>query len=348
MTTLSRSDLLAALDAVKPAVASRPSMPVLACVLLARGSLSATDLELTIRTPIDYPWDAPRLSIPHAALRDAVAGMRGADVTIVRDETSHVVITSGTARARIPCFDADDYPSIAPPPDDATWFDLDVRAIEQVAYAISDDAGRPNLCGVHVTATHAEATDGHRLARCPWVAPEDTDAIIPAIAIRAILRAVRGGPARMCIGERRGTVDVGGTTIGMRLVEGTFPSVRGVIPTVEEDQRITIDRDRFRESVRAVGKFSTKKAQSLLVDVLAGFVTLRASDADRGECSDEVTCSHTFDGATGAAYNWSYLDDVLGAISGDEVWMHIPGPMLPTAITSPTSGALHVVMPLRR
>jgi DNA polymerase III sliding clamp (beta) subunit (PCNA family) len=89
-TTLSVADLKRCLGAVAPAVAARGPKPVLSNVLLASGTMTATDLELRISAPLGY--DGPALLLPHARLAAIVGSLNPADeVTLSPDGTACTV-----------------------------------------------------------------------------------------------------------------------------------------------------------------------------------------------------------------------------------------------------------------
>lgn len=244
--------LSAALKIAKGVIERRSSIPILGAVRLAKRRVVATNLDI-------------ELSVPFAA-----KAMEGALVVDARclgllhflDKETDITL-SGTGKGALlnfpggsydlSTFEPADFPELQPvgTPDTisgnaATGLP---RALAGVAYAISTEETRYYLNGVALSQINGEpcvvATDGHQLAwqnaHVPW--PETWhDVIIPHDAVRLIVKlgacdavslflahedARKNDPLQRYSALR---VEAGGVRLTTKLINGTFPSWKRVVP----------------------------------------------------------------------------------------------------------------------
>jgi DNA polymerase III sliding clamp (beta) subunit (PCNA family) len=153
---LATATLKAALADVAAAVPTRPAKPVLACVLLGGGTLTATDLELQIA--VDVPYDGEPILLPFARLRAILAEARSEEVTITPDGTS-CVVAAGRGTWRLPVESAAEWP---------TWNHEPLRTLVRVP---CDQFARAVKACVYATdgddAVQLEASEHELVATLP-------------------------------------------------------------------------------------------------------------------------------------------------------------------------------------
>lgn len=219
---------------------TRSPKPILTNVLLSKGQLTATDLELTIRTPLD--WQGEPLLLPHARLMAILATVNADEVTITPDGTS-CTITAGGGTWRLPTEDAKEYPPGSDLSGTATSFgrlpcDQFRALVASVRFATDNESSRYALGAVCAEFKNGElsfvGTDGRRMAVASCEIDQDLDesqTLIPRRVIDILYRIAVGDDAIQL--ERTATeviATIGETVVSARQIEGRYPRWRDVEP----------------------------------------------------------------------------------------------------------------------
>jgi DNA polymerase-3 subunit beta len=253
-TCLTAAELKRALHAVAPAVAARGVKPVLANALLSGETLTATDLELRITTPLAYA--GPAVLLPHARLKQIVDLVHKEDPhsTIeLRSEQKSCVVSSKRGEWRLPTEDASEFPA-AFAGDFKPMLNMPgnkfVQLLKTVDFAVDNKSSRYALGGVLVEFSKGTVslvgTDGRRMCVAEFVVECATDdfvnepqpgthqkkaPIVPAKVVVALLTlADTDDRVQIDVTDRAITADVGGTVLQASLVEGRFPRWQDVEP----------------------------------------------------------------------------------------------------------------------
>jgi DNA polymerase-3 subunit beta len=196
------------LSLVSRAVASRPSHPILANVLLVADpesqqvKLSAFDLSLGIQT--NFPAEVEiggRLTLPAKLLNDMVSRLPDGNITLdavgdltvtetgfPKEETTEmkeaplITLTCASGRYQVRGMSAEEFPEL-PVIEDAEVVQLSgdslIAGLRGVLFAASSDETKQILTGVHLAiqsdGLEFAATDGHRLAVVQTANSEDAD-----------------------------------------------------------------------------------------------------------------------------------------------------------------------------
>ncbi|MCS6959554.1 MAG: DNA polymerase III subunit beta [Pseudanabaenaceae cyanobacterium SKYGB_i_bin29] len=198
------------LSLVSRAVASRPSHPILANILLetdqASGNISLTAFDLNLGIQVKFPANIEQegsITLPSRLLNDIVSRLPEAEVILQCDkETSTASLLCGSGRYELRGLPADDFPQLPqisgsrasrlegarrPPSDQGQISYLPVEAIlagvSGSLFAASNDETKRVLTGVHVKVQpqglEFAATDGHRLAMVEIPYSEEETALPP-------------------------------------------------------------------------------------------------------------------------------------------------------------------------
>ncbi len=172
-----QDQLARGLNIVSRAVDSRPTLPVLANILLAtedgRLKLSATNLEMSITTYIGAKVDRPgAITLPAKTLAELVSNLSPERVDLVLDESTQTVHVT-LRHDQLEHQGHQPRPSSRPSPNrpNLTWCmpaKLIREMINQTVFATAKEDNRPILTGLY---THFEdnsmtlaSADGYRLA----------------------------------------------------------------------------------------------------------------------------------------------------------------------------------------
>jgi DNA polymerase-3 subunit beta len=371
-------ELSRALSLTQGIVQRKNTMPILSNVLLevdeeegGRVVVSATDLDVGLKT-----WraceviEAGSITIPARALADMVRVLPGPDVTLKRLPNQQVEVKSGRTKARLMGLSAEEYPSL-PSYDDVKFSEVDATLfgdmVDKTVYASSTDETRYNLNGVLFEPDPEEAgkvilvaTDGHRLVRMERTFQGATfpqregSIILPRKGIgelKRLLDAVSkedGDNKTLQLGfhENHCVVQAGHTVLGMRLIDGTFPDYRQVIPKLA-DKVVRVSRPDTVDSLRRVSVLASDKMQPIKLSLGKDKLVVSCTNPDAGEIQDDVPVEYGGDDIE-VAFNGRYLVDALNSLSDANVLVKLTdnlSPGLVVGVDEPHH--LCVVMPMR-
>ena len=369
-----QENLQRALAQVSRAVATKTAMPVLSNVLLAtdegRLRIAATNLEIGITTWIGASIDEEgRITVDARLLGEFVNTLPNAPVTLTVDPARLVLqVQSGRDKAGINGIDADDFPVIPRVDGEAYVAEVDPQQLRemigQVEFAAATDESRPVLAGVlcrfEDRSLTLAAADGFRLAvrqgELVEPVPERLDVIVPARAMRELARILgdHADPVRLAITPNRSQllVRVGETEFLSRLIDGTFPDFRQIIPR-EFNTRLELGRDAFLNAVRRASYFARDNNDVVRLEVHAGeeefmpgSVEVSANAAERGSSQSFVDASVSGP-ETQIAFNARYLADVLGVLRNGQVVIGMNGANQAGVVRPGGSeDYTHVIMPM--
>ena len=175
-----QNELNNAIQLVSKAVASRPTHPILANILLTADqgtnkiSLTGFDLNLGIQTSFDAKVkNSGAITIPSKLLAEIVNKLPSqTPVNLEVDENSdNILIKSDTGTFNLKGIPSDDYPNL-PFVESGTSLNIDptsfLQALKLTVFASSNDDSKQLLTGVNFTFKQkyleSASTDGHRLA----------------------------------------------------------------------------------------------------------------------------------------------------------------------------------------
>lgn len=362
-----RDELAEAIAWATRTVGARVTLPALSGVLLeaADGRLTcrATDLEVAAEISIPVRVDAPgRVLLPGRLLAQLVARFPVAPVTIATDG-DQVRITCGRARFQVRTMHAEDFPTLATPSPDAprgvVKADAFARLVSQVARAASTDEGRPVLTGVLLEAAdgqlHAAATDSYRLAvrSLVWEESVDGTALVPARSLSEAAKAASevGGTVTVVLEEGQASFIFGDRRLTTKLLEGTFPNFRALLPDAWETA-VVVDRAGLVEALQRVAIVAMGQANTpVTLSFEEGSIHLQATNAEMGDAAEELPAEIDGDGLT-IAFNPTFLLAGLDATGTQRIRVELrdglkPAVLRPEADGEETDDLVYLLMPMR-
>jgi DNA polymerase-3 subunit beta len=366
-------------DALADAVAwtakslpSRPSVPVLAGVLLrvedGRLRVSGFDYEVSSQVTVDVQADADGAALVSGRLLAEITKSLPAKPVDVAAVGTHVEITCGSARFTLPTMPVEDYPTLPEMPEMAGTVEAAVfaSAVSQVAIAAGRDDTLPMLTGVRLELEGGKltllATDRYRLAvrEIEW-RPDAPDmslaALVPARTLDDTAKTLGplGGSVTVALsrgGIGEGMIGFAGGTrrTTSRLLDGDFPKVRALLPDTHNAQaRIRVSA--LNEVVRRVGLVAERTTPVRLSFSPDGLV-VEASGSEDARASEAMDCTYDGEEMT-IAFNQQYLLDGLKALDAPIAVLSFTDPKKP-AVMSPAKddgeivpGYWYMIMPVR-
>jgi len=363
-TTCSQTELAAALSLVGRAVASRPSHPILANVLLtadaATGRLSVTgyDLSLGIQTTIPAAVETSGATTVPARLFGEIISRLPADGPITLSAAAErMEISTLSGSYTVQQMPAEDFPDL-PLGQTGTPITLQAadlsRGLRATLFAASTDESKQLLTGVHLelaSSTEFAATDGHRLAvltskGVDYAAVPKAMITVPGRALRELERMLTGSTVDMYVDRGQIVFISGDQVLTSRSLDGTYPAYRSLIPP-SFSRSITTSRKGLAAALERVAVVADQhnNVVKLTVDPDRGEVVISADAQDVGSGSETVSAEIDGD-AIVIAFNARYLIDGLKAIAAEQVTLSCNAPTTP-AVLSGDEGYTYLVMPVQ-
>jgi DNA polymerase-3 subunit beta len=334
-----------------------------------------TDLDLTVHVSTEAIGLSDGVCVaPSKLLTDIVRSLEPGAVT-VESEHDKIEIAAARSRFSLRTFPADDFPTLPEPPAPTTLLPANslVNALRQVVRAASNDDARPLLTGVLMAAEGSGirlvATDSYRLALRDIdgknEALETTQILVPARALAELQRlsaltadgkdgkaatedgSSNGGPTvGLSIGEHDVTFTAGDVQVSTRLLDGSYPDYRQLIPA-EYPNRLHVGKDSLLDALRRVRLLVRDNTTPVRLSMRQGGVDLTVVSQEVGDASETVDAD--FEGVDlTIAFNPTYLIDGVDAVMGDEVLLETIDATKPATVRGAEQSEFrYLLMPVR-
>ena len=354
------------------ALPSRPSVPVLAGVMLrvSAGQLrvSGFDYEVSSQITVEVHGDADGAALVSGRLLAEITKALPAKPVEVAAVGSHLELVCGSARFTLPTMPVEDYPTLPEMPETAGTIDAPTfaSAVAQVAIAAGRDETLPLMPGVRMEIDGEVlallATDRYRLAlrEITW-RPQDPQAhmqaIVPAKTLSDTAKTLGGAGGEVTLAIARGGAGegmigfAGGTRrTTSRLLDGDYPKVRSLFPDHHTAQaRVSVAAlVEVVKRVALVAERTTPVRMSFSEDGLI----LEAGGSDDARASEAMDAVYTGEPMT-VAFNPQYLLDGLGAVDSPNAVLSFTDPKKAALIVPADSegeiipGYRYLMMPIR-
>jgi len=383
--TVNARELARALAVIRPAVAKKTALPVLSTVRLTvhPGTLTVTadNLELRISQHLaaetagafdvcaDYAFVAAMLKGVKATTRATIEFQptrpAGPDPKTEPTRPAQLAVTIDGALTYVRDLKpASEFPVLATS-NTAEPIAIDapelLRILARVERSAAKDDSRPVLAGIVLRHDQkrdrltAAAADGFTLSTADADAPAGAEAlhdtIMPARAARAMLAAKLPAECYLTPTTNRSALHLAyeGGAITTRLIEGTFPDYRQIIPR-EFQTQITLDGPAFYAALQAAGRVARDNNDVCRFDThtMNGTLDVHATAAERGNVRTPVpTIAHTEPTKEPVAFNWQYLATAYEAMNKPaRVQFSLNGPNQAGMLSDPAGNGLTVIMPM--
>jgi DNA polymerase-3 subunit beta len=356
--------------AIAPAAkiaASRTTIPILSNLVIdARGdglAIVATDLDKQLAARAEAKVERPgRITAPAHILADILRKLAPDGEVGFELADDKLTIRQGRARFALATLPAEDFPDFdrTPPTHEFTMPAAMLGAlIADTAYAISTEETRYYLNGIFLEASaeppilRAVATDGHRLAlrdvALPAGAAGAPAVIVPRLACVEIARLIggvaEGGEVKVALSTVQIRVEAGDVALSSRLIDGTFPEYRRVIPA--NATKVALNRDAFAAAIERVSIVSSAHGGTVKLSFADRALTLSTANPDAGSASETIDLDIDVEPIE-IGFAAKYLLDTLGPLPNPTLTIELDSPGSPTLFRDLSlPDQIAVVMPLR-
>ena len=323
-------------------IEKRVNLPVLSSILIIaeknnRIILRATNLECGVEIVVPAKVASEGIAaVPGSTLSGVLGNMRSKNISFsLAGEV--LKVDSDRISASLKTVPHEDFP-ILPRVSASSSFSIKAselnRAIKNVAYCASTSAIKPELQSVVIYAESGKlvtaATDSFRLAE--KIVPLKGGGSVPQLLLPIrnaveLMRLLEGvsEEVELYYNEHQISLHIKDMYYTSRLIDGTFPNYRQIVPKSFTTEAIALRED-MSQALKSLSVFADKFAQvSLSVDPAKKAIILSSRNPDVGEEISTVRSTISGD-AVSMNFNGRYLSDSLQGIAGESVRVHSNGP----------------------
>lgn len=358
---LAKSDLLEGLQAVQNVVSIRTTLPILSNVLLqaekGKLGLSTTDLDVSMQCTINAKvGKGGATTLPARRLASIVRELPTSDIEIEVDEKDTAQVRCGSSFFKIMGISEEEFPPITKA-EGKFCYTLEQGAFREMlrktAYAASTDETRFVLNGVFLSFKEGKlvmvATDGRRLAlvehEVEFPSEAEVDMILPSKVATELMHTLgETGELRIHVKENRVMFEFGTVVVSSKLIEGTYPNYRQVIPA-QCEERIAVEREELLTALKRVTLVTTEKATATHLSFGKNQLEVSMTTPDVGEARETLPIKYSGKEIQ-VAFNPEYMMDGLKNLTQDEVFVELTDELSPGVIKCDIP-FLYVLMPMR-
>lgn len=358
---IGKDAVMSGLQLVHGVVNVRPTLPVLSNVLLQAQDeklwLTTTDLEVTMRCAVEAKVnESGATTLPARRLLSIIRELPADNIEVEIDDKHSASITCGAAFFKILGLPEDEFPAV-PKYDGGNTFTVDQRVLKEMLqktfYAASNDETRFILNGTFMSFKNSKltlvATDGRRLAlaehELEFPKELESEAIVPTKAVNELLRVLKDeGTVKIHMTKNQAGFEVNDVLLITKLIEGTYPNFRQVIPG-QCEHRIPIEREVLLTALKRVALLTSDKASSIKLTFGKNKLKISAQSPDIGEAHETVAIKYTGKEMV-VAFNPDYIMEPLRNLVTDEIFVELTDELSPGVIKCDVP-FIYVLMPMR-
>ncbi|MFZ2640383.1 MAG: DNA polymerase III subunit beta [Verrucomicrobiia bacterium] len=383
--TVSKDQMLEALQQVQTVVSTRTTLPILSNVLLrATGDtleLTTTDLDVGIQRKISADVAKPgATSLPARRLFGIFRELPAGEAEIEVDEKNIASIRCGSSFFKIMGLPAEEFPPL-PKFDGGKHFKIAQTNLRDMfrktSYAISNDETRYVLNGAFLQFKADKltmvATDGRRLALAEqdleFPKANEVEGILPTKAVNELMHLLGDkGEVQAIVTENQMAFEM---QVSAAPVTGAQPEkgkeekaksdspnlmivsklIEGNYPNYRQvipsecKERVTLERESLLTALRRASLLCTEKSNSVKLQFTKNNLAVIAKSPDVGEARESVTINYKGK-EIAVAFNPEYMMDPLRNLDSDEVHLELIDELSPGVIKV-NAPFLYVLMPMR-
>lgn len=341
----SSAKLSKALDLVRGAVISKPSQPILECILLKREGndlvLTASDLNITVQHRIAVDFDGEPggmtdcVAVPAARFVDTCKSLNDLPVTFSVDTHFTAIMNTDQGQYSWMGYNGREFPDVPSLENETTLsftHRLLHRAFKMTGFATSSDPTRPAMNGILFEflpqEIRAVSSDGHRLVKYTMKGfrhETELSLIVPLKALTLATRTDDSGMFTMSVDKNHVCFELEKTRIYSNLINQRFPNYEAVIP-LDNNRIAEVNRQSLHNAVRRVGMYSSAAASQIRFKLDDDSIEVRAQDLERASKAVEtLECDYQSEPIM-IGFNAGYLEDVLKILESENIKLSFGSP----------------------
>lgn len=347
------------------AAGARATLPILNNVLIRvddnKVSLTTTNLDMAVMSFL--PATSSKngvVTVPARLMAEFVSNLPRGELVEISSDGVKVEVKAGSCHSTINGALADDFPELPElEQGKVVQFSMSTEefkaGLSQVMMAASSDMTRPALTGVYFNTyeggLYVAATDGYRLAERRLVkqVASEVSAIVPAGSLQEVMRSLDESEQEIEIlfDETQVKFRLGSVEITSKLVDGSFPDYRQLIPK-ESEINVELDKSDLVRVTKLAALFAKGVGGSVVCSTNSekSVFAIASVANELGENSSELATEVDVDGRV--TLNSRFLLDAINALNGDKVKFGFSNKLDPVVLRSEGQEEyVHIVMPLK-
>lgn len=342
-----------------------PTLPILSSVLCeVKGnnfSVRATNLDVGIEITIPTKTQKEGTVAVSPQVFSALLANLSEKQVFLEEKNGNLSVSAGPNKTTvIKCLPVDDFPTLPTVPegeDVAVETEKLTQGIQSVVYSASVSEIKPELSSVYIYPQQNTlvfvATDSFRLAekKIQTRGIKDFGGIIlpykNAIEIARICEEKKG-EIKVRFSKHHISFLIDGTYIVSRLIDGTFPDYKQIIPKEEKTRVVALTRD-VLQALKITNVFANKFNQvGLHVKQKEKLFIMESKNSDVGESTVPIDAALSGEDVE-MNINHKYLSDCIPFIHQDSIAISFNGPGKPIIVSGATDTSfVYLVMPMNR
>lgn len=365
--TVSRENLILALNRAQGIVGKKTTMPILTNVLIEttagdRFSVTASDLDIFSKGEYEAIVDSQGVACVNAKQLHDIARLLPPGNVSLELKDNKLEIRSGRIMHLVPTTTPEDYPSM-PEFGEIEYFKLE-RAVlkdmlDHTLFSVANDDPRIFLNGINFEALEDGklrfvSTDGHRLSKIDATTESELpklerSVIIPrkgAMELRKLLDEGESEMVELAFQGANGFFKEEDLLLVMRLIEGDFPDYDMVIPKAT-DKKVRLNRALFTDALKRMSLTSQDRSYGVHYILQDGEFLIQSSDPERGESEEPLEVEYSGDKVQ-IGFNARYFIEAVNFTRSEEIVLELSDDLSPCVLKeADNENFLCVIMPIR-
>jgi DNA polymerase III subunit beta len=366
--SVKKFDLLEELSLTQGVVERKTTIPILSNLLVEakanRVAITATDLELSIRTSCDAKVKKDGAgTIPAKKLLELVRLLPDEEIRFKLLENHWVQIVSDRKTYKMVGMSKDNFPALPAFPQVLVKIPAKLMSdlVAKTTFAISMEESRYTLNGALLVLKPASvtmvATDGHRLAMVETDHKFDglsneVRVLVPKKAMTEVQRlaADAGDDAMIDFAQDESHLffQLGRRLLTSRKLTGQFPNYEAVLPR-DPNKTVVLERNELQDTLRRVSQLADQRSHAVKFTLAKEGIEFSSSSPEYGEAKEAIEKEYKGE-PLAIGFNAQYLLDFLAAAADGPISFELKdeqsaGQLRPLADES--SRYRYVVMPMR-
>lgn len=322
-----KGDITNKLAMLKKAIPPKADAECLRGVLVKDCMMTATNLAITIQTPIESEPEE-RFIIPVKGI-EIIENLPDGMVEIQPVKEGQLLICSGKIKNKISTFDPDDYPEIAQISAEgkASIESEELRdAISTILYAVAQVAANPVATGMLFQgdgeSLNLVAMDGYRVAWAKIPYPDKLNMVIPKATVQVLLGVGLGDRIQISFNDKMALFELGEYAVYSRLLEGSYPDYQRFFPDYKSS--LLVGRKEIVDSVQRASICLAEKTRPLItLDIKEGDGELTLSaKTGTDDYSEVLGLEAPAEQSLKIGFNGRYIQECLKSYDSEliELW----------------------------
>lgn len=358
-----KDNLMQGLSLAAKASAARSPQAVLECVSITADAagvhLMCTDLQMGIETSVSATIaEEGRVLLNARLLTEIVRKLPEGEVTLSVSETNRASIIASGSKTTLQGMSAQDFPELPQVDDDQPIIvkqNLLRDMIRQTGFAIAVEDARPILTGILMEISGDVLTlvalDGFRLARRMGKLEESCGNLSAVVSGKYFIETgkILGDeetPVTMHLSKTHLKLDLGASTIIIRLLEGDYIKYRQLLPPSYAIS-VRLDRDQLSDCIDRASLMAREGKSNLLKFSIRQDKLAITSNSEMGDVYEEMDVQTTGKDID-IAFNVRYISEAVRSIDETQFLLNLNSNISPCVLV-PTEGEdfLYLVLPVR-